>query len=46
MKREEQERLEEALLLGLRSGKGVAYGTKEWRAFKKNVLQSLAKKEK
>ena len=46
MRREEQERLEQALLQGLNSGKGVAYGTKEWTAFKKGVLARITKKKK
>ena len=46
MKRGEQERLEQALLKGLDSGKGVAYGTKEWAAFKKGVIGRIAQKKK
>lgn len=46
MKREEQKRLEQALLKGLDSGRGVAYGTKEWNAFKKGVMKSIAKKKR
>lgn len=46
MRREEQERLEQALLKGIHSGRGVAYGTKEWAAFKKGIMASIAKKKK
>ncbi len=46
MRREEQERLEQALLKGLDSGRGVAHGTKEWTTFKKRALASIAKKKK
>jgi len=46
MRREEQERLEQALLKGLRSKKGLAYGTGEWNAYKKRVIASVAKTKK
>jgi antitoxin ParD1/3/4 len=37
-KRNAEERLEKLLLEGLESGRGVEYGTKEWKQFKKKVL--------
>ncbi len=46
VRRAEQELLEQALLKGLHSGRGVSYGTKEWNAFKKRVIQSIARKKK
>lgn len=46
MKREEQERLEQALLKGLNLGKSITHGTKEWSTFKKGVIESIAKKKK
>ena len=46
MRRAEQERLEQALLKGLDSGKGITYGTKEWNAFKEGVIERIAQKKK
>ena len=46
LKKQDQERLEQALLKGLDSGRGVAYGTKEWDAFKKGVIKKIARKKK
>ena len=46
MRRAEQERLEQALLKGLDSGRGVAYSTKEWGTFKKALLKNIAGKNR
>ena len=45
LKKRDLERLETLLLEGLRSGKGVTVGTKEWQKLKKTVLTRIAKKD-
>ena len=44
--RRDQERLEQALLKGLDSGRGVIYGAKEWDSFKKGVIKNIIKNKK
>ncbi len=46
LRKRDQERLEQALLNGLDSGRGVAYGTKKWSAFKKGIIAKIARKKK
>lgn len=46
LKKRDQEHLEQALLKGLDSGKGVTYGTKEWSTFKKSVIERIARRKK
>lgn len=46
LKRRDQEKLEQMLLDGLNSGKGVQYGTKEWQNFKEEVIRSVREKAK
>ncbi|MEK7541398.1 MAG: type II toxin-antitoxin system ParD family antitoxin [Patescibacteria group bacterium] len=46
MRRAELERLEQALVAGLESGRGVAYGAKEWRAFREALMRNIAGKKR
>ena len=45
LKKYDQARLEEALLEGLRSGKGVRVGSKEWEEWKHKTLARLRNKK-
>lgn len=45
IKKRDQELLEEMLIEGIRSGKGVMAGTKNWKKFRQDVLTRIQKKK-
>lgn len=46
LRRREEQKLQELLLAGVHSGRGMEIGSKEWMEFRKNLASQLSEAQK